>query len=163
MLMKCFKHLIHNTHMKITKTCIFDGSQHTVCLPITFDQYDEFFNWPKRDRRLIQDIFPNLTIDQREFLISGTFEESLKSCGNCQSCKEPKTISIKDEMPKLLRFDLDPVDNGEFIELEKRFEEEGKYVLYSDVLSMFKELKTMSNIKSNWDKFFDKLEKQSNQ
>jgi len=54
--------------MKVTRVSPMSGS-HTMELDVTQAQLDEFFG-PK-PRRLIQDIFPNLSPVQREFIQTG--------------------------------------------------------------------------------------------
>lgn len=53
--------------MKITKVSQISGKIHTMDIPITPEQYALF----QLDRRPIQKIFPNLSADEREFLITG--------------------------------------------------------------------------------------------
>jgi hypothetical protein len=57
--------------MKITKTSTLSGSTNTMELDITEEQ---MFNW-KHKGMLIQLAMPNLSPDEREFLISGTTPE----------------------------------------------------------------------------------------
>jgi len=52
--------------MKITKKSIISGKEVTMDLPITEEQIRR---WEQGE--LAQRVFPNLTPDQREFLISG--------------------------------------------------------------------------------------------
>ena len=47
---------------------------NTMDLDVTQEQIDEY-NGPRHIRRLIQDIFPNLNSNEREFLISGATPE----------------------------------------------------------------------------------------
>lgn len=61
--------------MLVTKRCMITGVYNTLDLPITEDQYLRF------DRRhisgeYIQDILPNLSASQREFLLTGILEET---------------------------------------------------------------------------------------
>lgn len=53
--------------MLITRRSPLTGKDNTMDLPITQDQLDR---WMRREG-LIQNIMPELTADQREFLISG--------------------------------------------------------------------------------------------
>lgn len=53
---------------KFTRRSLATGITHTVELPITQEEWDKFL----KSNSLIQRAFPNLTPDQREFLISGT-------------------------------------------------------------------------------------------
>lgn len=55
--------------MNVTSENIITGVKSTIDLPVTQEQMDEWNN-PNRTRH-VQEIFPNLTADQREFLISG--------------------------------------------------------------------------------------------
>ena len=56
--------------MIITKTSTLSGIERTMDLPITEEQLK---NW--EDGMLIQKAMPNLTSDQREFLITGIVKE----------------------------------------------------------------------------------------
>ena len=58
--------------MLIYRTSTFTGIDHTMDLPVTQAQMDE---WKSPERRHIQHIFPNLTPGQREFILSGCTEE----------------------------------------------------------------------------------------
>lgn len=58
--------------MLITKSCIHCGETHTYDLPITEEQWSEY---RKPGRRLVQDIMPQLNAEMREFLISGLSPE----------------------------------------------------------------------------------------
>ena len=57
--------------MKITMTSEFTGKSHTLDLPITTEQYKAYLN----DSRPIQESLPQLSPDQREFLITGATKE----------------------------------------------------------------------------------------
>ena len=69
--------------MKITKTSMFTGKEHTMEIPVTEEQIKDWKNG-----KLIQDAMPNLTADQREFLMTGctpeeweeNFSEELLPC-----------------------------------------------------------------------------------
>ena len=52
--------------MKITRISIVSGKETTLELPITFEQ---MANW--RSGMLVQEAFPQLTADQREFMMTG--------------------------------------------------------------------------------------------
>lgn len=58
--------------MKVTRNHPFTGKVNTLDLPITQEQYNA---WAHADAdspmRFIQNAFPNLDADQREFLVSG--------------------------------------------------------------------------------------------
>lgn len=56
--------------MLIKKKSMLSGIDHEMELPITQEQVD---SW--HAGKLIQDAFPNLTPNQREFLISGSTQE----------------------------------------------------------------------------------------
>ena len=60
--------------MLVTKRSIMSGLNHTLDLPITQEQLDRY----NRGLELVQNIFPNLTPSQREFLMSGTTDEEWK-------------------------------------------------------------------------------------
>jgi len=57
--------------MIIEKKSAFSGKMNTMDLPVTQEQLDR---WQK-GRELIQDVFPHLSPDQREFLMTGTTPE----------------------------------------------------------------------------------------
>lgn len=54
--------------MIVKRTCPFTGKLHEVDLPITEEQYKQ---WEMGE--FVQDAFPNLTPDQREYIISGIY------------------------------------------------------------------------------------------
>ena len=54
--------------MKITKKSQISDKVHTMEINITPEQFAAFHT----DNRLIQNIFPHLTPDEREFLMTGT-------------------------------------------------------------------------------------------
>lgn len=56
--------------MKITRKSRATGKTHTLDLPITDAQIAKYHNGAS-----VQDAFPHLTADQREFIISGTTAE----------------------------------------------------------------------------------------
>lgn len=56
--------------MKLTRISMFSGKEHTLDLPITQCQLEEWINGA-----LIQDVMPNLTSDQREFILTGVTAE----------------------------------------------------------------------------------------
>lgn len=56
--------------MKITKTSLLTGITRTIELEVTPEQMQLWQNGA-----LIQDAMPNLTAEQREFLISGSTQE----------------------------------------------------------------------------------------
>lgn len=57
--------------MLITKRSPISGQLNSLELDITQAQLDEY----NTGKKLVQNIFPNLTRDEREFLISGTTAE----------------------------------------------------------------------------------------
>ena len=57
-------------NLSVTKPSMLSGLENTMVLDITFEQYDAW-----RDGTLIQDAMPNLTPDEREFLITGITSE----------------------------------------------------------------------------------------
>jgi hypothetical protein len=56
--------------MLVTKTSVITGKENTIDLPITQEQLQQ---WQLGG--LVQDVFPDLDVNQREFLISGTTQE----------------------------------------------------------------------------------------
>jgi hypothetical protein len=57
--------------IKVTKTSIISGTTRTIELPITQDQLERW----QRGEDLIQNIMPDLTPDQREFIMTGVISE----------------------------------------------------------------------------------------
>lgn len=58
----------------ITKTSALTGVEHTRKYQMTDEQYAEYM-LPQKQRRPLQLVFPELTKDDREFLISGITPE----------------------------------------------------------------------------------------
>lgn len=56
--------------MKITHVSMFTGKENTLELPITQAQYDLW-----KSGELIQNAFPNLNANQREFLMTGAVDD----------------------------------------------------------------------------------------
>ena len=56
--------------MIIRRKSMFTGKVHELDIPVTQEQLDAWWSG-----KLIQDVMPHLTPDQREFLISGTTPE----------------------------------------------------------------------------------------
>lgn len=62
--------------MKISKISHLTGEYNTREIDITIDQYNDWQNvLENKSRRPIQDVFPNLSADDREFMISGITPE----------------------------------------------------------------------------------------
>lgn len=57
--------------MKITRRSPLTGENNTLDLDITEEQYREFTETPRHKRRFIQDIFPDLPAELREFILTG--------------------------------------------------------------------------------------------
>tara|TARA_R110001606_G_scaffold110738_1_gene236954 strand:+ start:646 stop:888 length:243 start_codon:yes stop_codon:yes gene_type:complete len=57
-------------NLSVTKPSMLSGLENTMVLDITFEQYDAW-----RDGTLIQDAMPNLTPDEREFLMTDITSE----------------------------------------------------------------------------------------
>ena len=56
--------------MQITKKSIFTGTERTLEINITQDQFDAWKNG-----MLIQDAMPNISAEDREFIMTGTIKE----------------------------------------------------------------------------------------
>lgn len=56
--------------MLITRTSMFTRKVHTLDIPVTQEQLDKW-----NSGVLIQNAMPNLTVDQREFLMTGVTKE----------------------------------------------------------------------------------------
>jgi hypothetical protein len=66
---------IQGTTMRVKMKSQHSGKEHVMDLPITIEQWNE---WQTPDRRLIQDVFPQLNSEQREFLLTGITPEEWK-------------------------------------------------------------------------------------
>lgn len=81
--------------MQITRTSIVSGKTRTMDLPITAEQMQAY-----EAGALIQNAFPNLTDDQREFILTGisaeewdeTFPEEDEDEGYCATCNNTGSI-----------------------------------------------------------------------
>jgi len=71
--------------MKITKVSKMTGIEHTREIDITEDQ---LARW--RDGAFIQDVAPNLSADDREFLISGMTPEEWTAAFGSDTDEEPE-------------------------------------------------------------------------
>lgn len=58
----------------LTKISVLTGKENEMFLPITQDEYNKA-EQARKGGMYIQDAYPNLTADEREFLISGTTPE----------------------------------------------------------------------------------------
>ena len=68
--------------MLVVKKSILSGKENTMDLDISKEQWERYLEGKEH----VQNIFPNLNVDEREFLISGiTPEEWSKSIGNYDS------------------------------------------------------------------------------
>ena len=56
--------------IEVTRISPLTGNVNKMYLDITQEQVNEW-NKPAQERRLIQDIFPNLNDDEREFIMTG--------------------------------------------------------------------------------------------
>lgn len=61
---------IENSQLLLTISCW--GCGQATAVPCTEEQFIEMTQVPRSERRLIQDIFPELSADARELLITGT-------------------------------------------------------------------------------------------
>ena len=60
--------------MQLTKTSDASGKKHTLNLPLTHEAYYEGLR-KMREGKMIQDAFPDLSPDQREFILTGITSE----------------------------------------------------------------------------------------
>lgn len=73
------------------------GNENEMDLPITLEEWDNFQNAPKKSRPKIQDAFPKLNVDQREFILTGmTPEEWDEYCGVMDE-EEEEDYEMSDE------------------------------------------------------------------
>jgi hypothetical protein len=62
---------VDDNNVAVTRRSVFSGEVRTMILPVTTQQQDDYIN----NRGPIQNIMPNLTCDQREFILSGATPE----------------------------------------------------------------------------------------
>ena len=74
-----YTHIIGSNHsLSVTKPSTLSGLENTMLLDITYEQYDAW-----REGKLIQEAMPNLSAEEREFLMTGiTAEEWEGMCGD---------------------------------------------------------------------------------
>ena len=61
--------------LTITRRSVLSGKNNTMDLPVTEQQLLDWLGTPDCPGRLIQDVMPHLSVQQREFLISGCLPE----------------------------------------------------------------------------------------
>lgn len=61
--------------MKITRTSAFTGKEHTMELDVTQEDLDRCWSLNPNGSEHIQDVFPHLNSEEREFLKSGVTQE----------------------------------------------------------------------------------------
>lgn len=62
----------------LTKKSAISGKEHSMELPLSESEFsDAHYNWQGR-RMLIQDAFPTLSAEQREFIMTGVTPEEWK-------------------------------------------------------------------------------------
>lgn len=61
--------------MIITRTSLFTGKVHNLDLPVTESQLDAYYG----GTMLIQNAFPNLNADEREFIMTGVTAEEWRA------------------------------------------------------------------------------------
>ena len=69
--------------MKITKRSMFTNESHTMDLPITAAQLNQW-----QDGTLIQVAMPQLTVEQREFLMTGAVGDDWNMLSDPEEVKE---------------------------------------------------------------------------
>lgn len=56
----------HVASCKVTRISPYTGKENTIIVPITYQQYGAW-----KDGTLIQNAFPNLRVEEREFILTG--------------------------------------------------------------------------------------------
>lgn len=96
--------------MKLTKISTFSGKEHTLEIPnLTQERYDHYLRI-KNDRGVfIQNVFPDLSDDEREFIMTGVTaaewneafgdeeEESMNDLSDDDKQRDPDDRAYKDE------------------------------------------------------------------
>lgn len=79
--------------MKITRISSFTGKEHTLDIPVTQEQLEDW-----HAGQVIQQAMPNLTPDQREFLMTGvTAEEWEEAFGKLGDDEEEAFGKLEDD------------------------------------------------------------------
>ena len=58
--------------IKVIRKNMFTGKKNSMVLDTTTEKLELYFDSDPLDRPYVQDIFPNLNADEREFLMTGT-------------------------------------------------------------------------------------------
>ena len=61
--------------MVFRKRSVFTGRENEMYLPVELDRVRAWLAMPRRSRPFVQDAFPDLTADQREFILTGATPE----------------------------------------------------------------------------------------
>ena len=64
--------------MELTKLSALTNEEHTLNLPISEEEFNKCFRLWKNEGECIQDAFPSLTDEEREFIMDGTLETEFK-------------------------------------------------------------------------------------
>jgi hypothetical protein len=87
--------------MLVKRQSVLTRNWNTMELPVTAQQIDEW----KNKGRLIQDVFPNLSASQRQFLMSGVTEaEWVKAFGDEDNINPDDLMAIAGTMGKTVIF-----------------------------------------------------------
>ena len=60
--------------MELTKRSMLTGEEHTMNLPLTEEEFSSLFHLWKHKGELIQDVFPMLSEEERNFVTMGITE-----------------------------------------------------------------------------------------
>lgn len=77
--------------MNVTRKSVASGITRTLDLPITQEQIDRF-----KGGALIQDAFPHLTLDQREFMLTGMTAEEWDTTMADDEEDHPRLVTDRD-------------------------------------------------------------------
>ena len=84
------KTTLSGSDLCFSKTCSVTHREYSIVI-----SFPKYVMW-KENKKLIQNVFPELSADEREFLVSGwtpaEWEEKIEKPGRCESCgKQPTT------------------------------------------------------------------------
>ena len=80
--------------MKVTRVSPLTKKENTMYLDITPDQIVEY-----NQGAMVQDAFPNLNPDEREFIMTGFTPEDWEQMFGLEDEEEPRHYGDKDELP----------------------------------------------------------------
>lgn len=149
---------------RVCSTCMFTGELGYMDLPVSEDRIAAFMDAGPSQRGLIQDVFPELSPDEREFLITGTTPETWDAMfGTSNEIREPAVVREVDIVKDLktscenagLVMKEDPKIDGKWHRVpvdrpDGKANKDGSYKAYSDGRPAGVVVNHYSGEKVNW-------------